>query len=171
MKTLKEFQARQIVRLLQFGGLAVALIVTMSQTSQAQLVPADQVIITDDLPEILFRDNSAGADFNWEVEGLAEQFEIAEEGANPGDGIFKIFPNAREDALTLRGSSVIIGDRNRTGASTICQLMAESNASMELLPNSGATSQATISANSFHRQLDNFRQGDRQRPVPSLNNL
>ena len=182
MKTFKKFQARQIVRLLQFGGLAVALIVTMSQTSQAQLVTADQIIITDPIPEVLFRDNDAATAFNWEVEGYSEHFEIAEEGANNEDGIFKIYPNAIEDLLTLRGSSVIIGDQETTSASSTTGLTVTGtafNAGIEISPDSDAqvllrafpltnSFQVTARGNAASSSLSNMFRMSLDAPASSL---
>ena len=114
MKTFKDNQAGQIVRFLHCGGLALALIFTMSQTSQAQIVPASQINIGGTVPEIRFLDTTAGAD-QWELEAFDNSaFEISENGSNTGEGFFKIFPNASEDLLTLRNNSVIIGGEAET---------------------------------------------------------
>ena len=114
MKTFKKFQALQIKRLLHCGGLALVLICTMSVSIQAQVINASDIFLDDPSPEIKFFDNIADAEFNWEVEGFSERFEISENGSVDGTGFFKIFPDAREDALTLVGDSVIIGGDTET---------------------------------------------------------
>ena len=150
MKTFKKFQARRVVRLLQFACLAVALIFTMSQTSHAQEITGRRVQITDPEPKVVFFDNSTIATFAWEVEGFNEQFEISQTFTGPGGGFFKIFPDAIEDALTLTGSGVVIG--GETPSPSSAELSIVSNdfiTAIEFLPENGQNSRATLTANSF----------------------
>lgn len=66
-----------------------------------------QLNLAEPDPEIRFLDNSAGA-FQWEMEGFSEGFEISEDGSSTGAGFFRIFNNARPQALSLTQDGIVI---------------------------------------------------------------
>ena len=155
MKTFKDILAPQIVRLLQCGGLVLGLVCTMSLSIQAQILNGSDLFLTDPSPEIKFFDNVANAEFNWEVEGFSERFEISENGSLDGTGFFKILPDAREDALTLVGDSVIIGGEVDS-AQQLSIVGVNSFSGMEfVLPDSDTV--ASILLNDIINSFYNFR--------------
>ena len=85
------------------------------------------------------------------MEGFNEQFEIAEEGTFTRGGFFKIFPSARQDALTLTGDSVIIGGEVDSPQQLSIEGTGLSSGIELTIPNSDTTASLTINdlTNSF----------------------
>ena len=119
----------------------------------------------DTSPEInFFADNGFG-EFDWQVQGFVDRFEIGEDDT---EGFFKILPDAIEDALTLTGNGVVIGGETPSSAAQLSIVGENFVSSLEFLPRNGLNVRAVLGASDFNDTFGLAGRGS-QLPIDVIN--